>query len=329
MPDGPELTIDIDEFISWLQPADVLLYDSLRPASHIIKFAENRPINHAALYAGQAVFLHATTHEPGYPVVQRASLHDRLATRRDRTVTALRHHPTGSIDVRRILAVAEEMVAQPRSYAFVDLLSLVVPTFLRSYRNILSSGGPLGSGVSSVLAFLSTGFLTELEEGVAANGEQLGDSGAWTLTCSEFVFRAYDEAAVGSITVTEPLARWGQRMVTRGSLEVPGPFDFHSSLSSLEPDDHHGQEELPVIVRGLGSKRELAQLLGRSVRAIAGQARRNAFHQKYGPHLPEESAPLADVVTPRDLWSSPSFCVACVFHRPAASEEIDLDQSGH
>jgi hypothetical protein len=339
-----QLTRSIDEFISLLQPADVLLFDSLRPASHIIKLAENRPVNHAALYQGDAKFVHATKHEPGYPAVQPGSLDSRLETGSDRTVTALRHLWVldGRLRADAVLSQAEQMAEAGGSYDWVDLLSLALPTFWRSYHHHIDRHGLAGSAVSRMLDYLSKSVLAAIESD--PNTRQMVTSiasDAMTVTCSEMVYRCYDLAANYSIEVSLPLSAWASRPSTsiRGlaeesMAEQATALDFYPPL----PEGSMGDRTSGLILRGGYAKdppslrsgtgptlADLRDMLTRARVALNIQAHRNLALRKYGERPPLPKTVLADCVTPRDLWSSPSFAARIIFHRPASELDDWLD----
>jgi hypothetical protein len=43
------LTTNEDQFMDSLKPGDLLLFDSVHMLSELIKFAENRPVNHCGV----------------------------------------------------------------------------------------------------------------------------------------------------------------------------------------------------------------------------------------------------------------------------------------
>ncbi len=150
------ITTEIDEFATSLQRGDVLLFDSIHALSHLIKFAENRPVSHCALYLGDGTFAHVGRHKPGktrkdppsVPAARTDSLTEWLKSPPgpyDRTVTALRH-----IDVSRasdtdgVAGRALEYV-DPRNstYNYLSLIALMVPSLLRTYKHFLKDKAAL------------------------------------------------------------------------------------------------------------------------------------------------------------------------------------------
>jgi len=59
------MTDQIDVFVRSLRTGDVILFDTVKPLSGLIKFAENRPANHCALYLGRDDLAHVGWHKPG------------------------------------------------------------------------------------------------------------------------------------------------------------------------------------------------------------------------------------------------------------------------
>ena len=56
MATGVRMTRRVETFSKAIHAGDVLLFDTIHPLSELIKFAENRPVNHCALYLGEGEF---------------------------------------------------------------------------------------------------------------------------------------------------------------------------------------------------------------------------------------------------------------------------------
>jgi hypothetical protein len=307
----------------------------------MIKFAENLPVNHAALYAGDDSFYHASTHEQGDPAVQLMSLSERASSRADRTITALRHHAVsdGDLDPGGVVDGARSMSEAGTAYAVVDLLSLVIPAFWRSYRHHFDSSGLLVGSASLILDRLARNLLADIE--LATKVDAQADAQA-TVTCSEMVYACYDRASPGCVQLTAPLSRIreiGQETVpsARG---LPG--DGRAAPTTRltltfdppppEPASNRGEEEDQPVLRdtalpGAGSARvfhvarsDIHTLLRRAYSAITNQAVRNVSAGKYANSL-EPGTVLSDAVTPGDLWSSPSLAAHAVYHLPPTAAD--------
>ncbi len=126
-----KLTTDVDDFIDSLKSGDILLFDSMHGISHLIKLAENRPVNHAALYTADGQFLHVILSNPPSKAVHTGSLKETLDLREVLTVTALRH-ADGETLWPKVQKAAQDIEKESR-YALLGLICLFVPTLLRSY----------------------------------------------------------------------------------------------------------------------------------------------------------------------------------------------------
>jgi hypothetical protein len=317
------MTSSIEEFIGVLGPADVLLFDSMRPVSHIIKLAENRPVNHAGLYAGSGEFLHATVHEPGEPTVTSVPLDRRLRSGSHRTVTALRHLDVlqGQLDGPGVVDRARDMAEAGGQYALVDLMSLVIPTVWRSYHQDLKRTPEARRAIE----YLSTNLLADMERAAAQQSTQLqvDHPETLTVTCSEMVYLAFDRTIRGCFQIEDPLARWSTEPSTVDESATPDEADPRLIFyPPVPPVPTPAGPNAPGQGGGLKpSDEDLVALFRRAILTITGQAARNRRHGKYGDHGAPHGAPLADCVTPGDLWASPSLSCVAVFHLPPPWEQ--------
>ncbi len=332
----PGLTSDEEDFVSMLRPGDVLLFDSARPLSGLIKFGENRPVNHSGIYLGNGHFAEATSHaENG--AVRQSDLGDHLRSRRQRTVTAFRHRDAGGRSMDPILERAQFYLESDTSYAYRSLYRLILPSLYRSYR-------PRGNGEESgdfeqrksqhwlaILNSLSQSSLS-IWEGEDPETGKPGSDESSGLTCSEFVFRCYSEAETDDpvkplcIDVVEPLTRIRQppdRPTVRGA-DVGDHIGLmlHDSIV-LESDPRY------PITRGRGEPGagdvwgEMARIAGRALETTVKRKLLSLLGRT--PPGPGGSWVVPDTVTPRDLWSSPSLQAFAVFHRPPGPADNALE----
>ena len=389
------MTDDVGQFIGSLLEGDVLLFDTLHPLSNLIKFAENRPVNHCALFLGGGTFAHVGRHIPdpegkGPPVKPAARVED-LAQwlhsppgPHDRTVTALRHSKIEhASDAAGVIARAQGYVApKDTTYNYVSLIGLMVPSLLRTYRNYLGNQGAMKLVVGTMQAF-SHALIDVLEQDVASLPSE-----SRTLTCSEFIYRCFDESGKDlCLTITEPLGTWTDPKNLRrpdgdpptgGTGGAPsvepgpttGPADdgpIVSTVVTIQSFDGGGEPPVvsgeglvhfndsfrtevlgPAGIRISGDWADSVPLLGPlsgtppvqaffggsgwDVAVLAGKAivemiRSNQDLKKYdeAARSAKPGDVFADLVTPRDLWGSPTLSAVAVLHRPPSRQDTDLD----
>jgi hypothetical protein len=349
---GPRLTMDLDEFISTLEPADVLLFDSLHPLSRLIQFAENRPVSHAAIYLGGsnrlAKFAQTTRHSSDKPAARKDNLRERLRVNPgpyDRTVTALRHVDVLSdrANTRGIIdRVGHYIDAANTRYAYLNLGVVMAPSLFRSYNQYLS-GGRVPSRTLSYLLEKASNTLLGLFDVAHRDQEFRLQETKCTLTCSEFVYRCYAESGSGlEIEVVDPLEKWRStrraaeaRTGALGHMNGLDLVELHSGITSLleqgavrggprgqEVAERTARTEV-LVSRSVGTLDELmSHNLNLSkydgVETVRGRA--NTRAQIIGGRV------IPDLVTPRDLWSSPSLKVCSILHRPPDSDmDSNLD----
>ncbi len=385
------MTGDVGDFITMLRPGDVLLFDTLHPLSDLIKFAENRPANHCALFLGEGKFAHVGRHIPaldgkGLPVKPAARIEDLTAwlsvlPPHDRTVTALRHPMiTSAKDATPVIERAN-FYAGPADtlYNYVSLMGLMVPSLLRTYKNSLGTQGAMGLAVTTMKAFSQS-----LVQVLMEDADRTGRTGSRTLTCSEFIYRCFDEGDKKlTLDVTDPLGRWPdpQQLLRPADPPPPGPanpgpfpfdlgpgfglgnggpnwsgvvyvrapdadggsqevdgegvVDFHGSFKTDvlgpvsitvgEPELWENFQSVSVQAAFLDSPRfDLAKV---AAKAIVDMIKGNRDIKKYDEAVRSASKGevFADLVTPRDLWASPTLHAAAVLHRPPSDLDVDLD----
>ncbi|MFZ0667808.1 MAG: hypothetical protein WAM97_18825 [Acidimicrobiales bacterium] len=307
------VTSSDEEFVSLLLPGDVLLFDSSLVTSALIKFADNCPVNHCGLFVGKENFAHVTHPENDHPALEVADIFSRLAKHYDYSVTALRH--TGAdqdVGAPGVVECMEIFRSGPTSYAYLTLISLFVPAFLRSYRPNLRPDRLVPRGLEwAEQAFLSSMNFDNEWRDVAPDSTR-----SKTLTCSQFVFLCYEIASPPlPITVRQPLARYQRtdRARLRGTDEGLGVlgFDFHPSLRDDAVDD--GVPD--VVFRG--DPRLNKELIYAAKDLMTNICRRNwALGNPESP--PREGQVIPELVTPKDLWSSPSLTSRAILVRAAA-----------
>jgi hypothetical protein len=299
---------DVAPFIDLLAAGDILLFDSVHPISGLIKFGENRPVNHAALYVGGDVFAQVTRHELGARAIQESSLTQRLLLRTDRTVTALRHKAAARDEGVGAAAATQSraMANHSATYCYLDLITLIVPGLFRSYDRYLRHGGDTTRRLASMLEVFVPTLLSVLEADSAPERVTDGDylpslpQAAASLTCSEFVYRCYQEANPGiPIEVDDPLASWSLRWAQtarRAPQADDDLLDFHDGLTKAQDPS---AADTPIVRGPRGVTRR--QLASRACKTLLGLVRHNMARSKYGSIEPGTVVP--DAVTPRDLLS--------------------------
>ncbi len=212
----------------------------------------------------------------------------------------------------------------------------------------------------------------------------------WSLTCSEFVYRAYDQAENDSILIQDPLFRWDEKKEAvpreiRGAAELietligwlyrgdgfssPGdgtgstvaasswtsmptsatarwttmptsatarwttmPTSATAHWTSMPtPDPASGHivlvsswTTMPTSATAYPRaevQRWLEQLRS-GVQLIRDLCQSNANRDKYGAYTRRTGAPVAEAVTPGDLWSSPTLKPRVIFHVPPFSAPL-------
>ena len=357
---SPLVTGNEDEFLRELAPGDLLLFDSSYRTSALIKFADNSPVNHCALFTGGSDIVDVTHREGGGGAVQASDLLDRLEKGNDYSVTAL-HHVSVSRERKegadRAAEKAKEFCRHDAVYNYRNLVALTLPAFVRVYFPNLDPYSRRAAGLETLAnAFISLvedgaddsssnreraeedwGTLGDPEEdwGTLGDAEEdwgtLGDAedevpAKPRLTCSEFVFRCFTDLDVPyGVDLDEPLARYqpplrqhrrprsGDELTNQeeqDDQEAELDIAFHPVFAALG-DSRTGAPSLTDsrVFRGDPSlNRELMWEAVKVMRAIASSRRRRQ-QRAWAPQPGQVVAPL---VTPRDLWSSPSFVTHAV-----------------
>jgi hypothetical protein len=230
-----------------------------------VQWADRVPVNHASIVLDDLRLVEANrgnlppTAQAGTLPGQAVRLVD-LGSRLDnpvvRTVTALRHTRVldGTADPAAVLEKAEAYLDRGGDFAYLALVALGPLAFRRSYPPKLGDGHR-----QRIVEFL----LDQLSKAL----HKVTDSGAWSLSCSEFVFRCFTEAGL-DIPVFNPLvndvttggALWEQLELHNGKAR---PGDKYEVLGGgavpdrITPGDLHRGAEL-VAMAALHKKRDPA-----------------------------------------------------------------------
>lgn len=279
-----------------------------------------------------------------------------------RTVTALRHVNATSAGARAVVERANRYVeSRDTTYRYLSLIALMVPSLFRTYEGYFTEGKKLAS-LATTLRVMSQAMLDAFETGSA---KLPPDDLRKTLTCSEFVYRCFAESDPKfAVAVDRPLGKWvtstnhlrraaagagagaaakgarpaarsgaprsaaGTRTRSDGRRPTPvsgdGLIQFDSSLMTniaMLP----GEVASGAGARSRGMTKDLAVLAGRTVLEVI---RHNLEYDKYQSKsgtAAKRGEVVADLVTPRDLWSSSSLVPVSVLHRPPGSGDGDLD----
>jgi hypothetical protein len=351
---GPpvDITTEVGPFMASLNPGDLLLFDTISPISELIKFAENRPINHCAIFLGDDEIAQARAHVPAPdphapPLVgsaQKADLRELLNSRPGihyRTVTALRHvgAPTDPRGAQAVVKRAKQYIDSGRTkYNYLSLILLMVPSLYRTYKSYFKSPKTT-QRVAELMETIGQALLDAYEKDLYKPSKYPGMK---TLTCSEFVYRCFTEALPEyALKLTDPLGDWEvdeseldeaykAAVVARSSgLRMAAPSD--GAASGHVAVSGYGLVKFNACLRtGLASSSGTGTVMTRGVKLdlakIAGEAVLDVllqniglkkYHKKPGVKKGEV---IPEYVTPRDLWSSPSVNAVSVFHRPPRHE---------
>jgi hypothetical protein len=154
-----------------LQPGDVLLYHGTGFISQAIQFFDGTEMCHAALYMGK--------HEVGEAVAQGLVREDiSLGMQGEGTWVLANRLKEVPVDMQPVLDKGQWYIDQGNRYAFEQLLLLA---FLCTTRKLKVT--PIVRRLIRSVLDAATSILT-----------RLADAGRQPMICSEFVYRAYDEA---------------------------------------------------------------------------------------------------------------------------------------
>jgi hypothetical protein len=302
------------EFIGHLRPGDILLFDSFLVTSALIKFADNSPVNHCAIFLGGEghEFAHVTHHQEDEPAIQVEEISTRLSQHHDYSITALRHQNADPVDgAPRAIERVQALRSGPSAYAYLNLIALFVPAFLRSYRPNLRPDGFRALALERA----ESGFLKSMsfdDEGIDFTPPK---AGLKTLTCSQFVYLCFARSQPElTLEISEPLVRYKtpEYRAHRGAEDEDSDFlglEFHPGFGD---DESTGGPE--PVVRGddhLGSK-----LAGAAKLLVSNLLWHNRSLRRDGSTaMPGQ--PVPELITPKDIWTSPSLVQTAVLLSPA------------
>jgi hypothetical protein len=305
------------EFVAELLPGDILLFDGSQTASAVIKFADNSPVNHCAIFAGGENFAHVTHHEQGKDAIQFVNIYTRLRERSDYNVTALRH---ASADPEAGAPAALEVMAAflggETSYAYLNLLALFVPAFLRAYH---PQRQPDQFG-SRPIEWAEQAFLRSMDFDNEWRDVFTMSPRSKSLTCSQFVYLCFAAASPPlPVDIREPLARYRHRDMptvrgydpNRAGMPEMLDLEFHPGLV----EDPRPADTAGVVIRG-GSphvKKDLSMAARELARRIVSRS------WTFGHEIPPRVGDVVpELVTPKDLWSSESLASPAMLVRAPA-----------
>lgn len=234
------ITDDPAAFRGAMAPGDVATFDSTGFNAGLVQWADRVPVNHAALVLDGATFLEANrVHEGEGPphAVREVDVAERLGNPVVQTVTLLRHAEATVDDAQAVLHEARGYLSRRTDFAYLQLVALGPLALRRSYPT-----EPGGSAFAELAGWL-VGRLGEA-------AQRLSASGAWSLSCSEFVYRCYAAAEL-SLPVISPLeAMPGSRTAELWEAlqqhnSAAGPGDKYAALSGgvdadrITPGDLH------------------------------------------------------------------------------------------
>lgn len=262
-----KLTVDVEQFRGALRPGDVLVYDTTSFEGGLVQWGDRVPVNHASLVLDGDDLVEANRwDDERCRAVRTVPLAQRLGATDVRTVTALRHNriESGEVDPRAVTDRARKYLGGQRAFAYLEVVALAPAALRRSYADDV--------GRSRALARAAL-LLLDLAAGAAGRAI---DSGARALSCSEFVFRCYDESGDDRLR-----------------LQVPDPLIAAAGHSPAWLSLQASQE---------------IDALHEAVRAhnLSSDAERGVL----------STGEEADRVTPGDLWRSSSLEPVVTLHRP-------------
>jgi hypothetical protein len=275
MSDDVLLTPDWEQFCAALHPCDVLVFDSLGFEAGLVQWADRAPVNHASL------------------VLDAASVIE--ANRTDSSGTDPQQPPMGA--VRQVSfqdRFANQAIRTTTALRHVDLLdpdSAVVGEVLARARADLGRREFAYLAVPALgPAALRRAYAQESDDdGMlkaaarlllgAANEvlRRLSRQDRWSLSCSEFVYRCFTE-------IDNPLKIAVDMPLVLGGSTIPPVW--------LTTEQAAGEKQFHDALHEHNEKRVSA-----------------------GPKSIAVTAPVADRVTPGDLWRSPKLRPVAVMHR--------------
>jgi hypothetical protein len=279
-----------DDFISLLKPADILVFDKFSLPGGLVQWADECPVNHAALviddtYSIEANRDHGNSKAPAVRQVRTSSY---FGDKCNRTITILRHKhlqddPTRSAG--KVVAQAKRYDGDVR-YAYLDVIPVGLLALQRMYGRELAK--KLGWTYEPIMNMIALRLRSCL------------DDDKMTMMCSEYIYRCFTESeAELAIEVVDPLNTFDS---ARRHLRL---------LRTTFAADHEVAAGASSEVEGLWREllsRKYAPIPGGGLRPLTG------FTDRTLTGNPGD--PLPDAVSPGDLWRSASLIPIASFHRP-------------
>ena len=266
------------EFRALLRPADILVFDRLGLPGGLIQWGDECPANHASLITDKTHSIEANRveEEPDAPAVKEIEVCTYFEDLAIRTITLLRHKSLADDTT----GMAEKVIARARKNDGDPRYAYqdVIPVGLLAVNR--RYGKRLRDQLGNRFDWLLDKLARELKKCVRRKDA--------TLMCSEFVYRCFTESGTDlKIDIADPL-------LTNRALTQPLNNRF------AQPPE---RPPLPEQVEELWSM---------IIEANYGAGRR----QLKIANLDNLDDPLADAVSPGDLWCSSSLIPIAAFHRP-------------
>jgi hypothetical protein len=190
------VTDDPEAFRETLWRGDVLVYDSLGIDAGLVQWGDRVPANHASLVLDRERLIEANRVDDEHPhAVRTVSISDRLRVTGVRTITALRHQRV--VDAGRsgdalVQPVLDRALSQLNDgeFSYLQIVALAPACLRRNYPNDFKGGGLLTQVMDILLQRLAL-----LLEPVVSRPDPS------RLTCSEYVYRCFAEAAGGELPI--------------------------------------------------------------------------------------------------------------------------------
>ncbi|MCW2637531.1 MAG: hypothetical protein JWQ99_3898 [Blastococcus sp.] len=200
---GVLVTSDADAFRNALLPGDVLVYDSLSFDGGLVQWGDRIPANHASLVLDSEQLIEANRKHPPEdtrPAVRTELIEPRLRLEGVRTVTALRHRRVAGdgVPVEPVLQRARRQLGQG-VFAYAQIVALAPAAILRNYPTAAKDNGALGEAMTLALRLLNRAL--EPLQGVPDENR---------LTCSEYVYRCFDDVGLSIDLQRRPLLADGR-----------------------------------------------------------------------------------------------------------------------
>lgn len=305
---GPEVPIvsSPEDFGRLVQDADILLFDKLASLNRLVQWGDNRPVGHCGVWFDGGVYeatrkdawVSGVFHTPFDELLDLQVTDDRGGSvALVRTVTAMRHEHVSTEQRERIRLFLQERSSV--EFAVHEMVLLTPFAVDRAHGDAAASLHDLVGAVIRVSKLYARRSLH-------------GRGGTDRMFCSELVYRSFEQAGL-LIDVLDPLV---------------GRLPRGTGSDRRQPGRRRGEPEAESVEELL---QDYVGFFEEQVRPVsgpddagpaeepAGQRRSGAWdddRRRLRPAAPRRPLELADMVTPGDLWSSPSLRPVAVLHRP-------------